>query len=146
MKNTFLLVTLFLSLIIHGQNELKIEMIKIKTDKNIDPNKLTIKFSEGTWKVTLYPIFQNNQILKENFPKEAGIYNLTINYGENLFYVETVIYKTKPKFEVLEFDFYKENERIFCKIKSEQIIELNKEIVLNKLSEEVQNIINEIKK
>jgi hypothetical protein len=32
---------------------------------------------------------------------------------------------------------------MFCKIKSEQIIELNKEIVMNPFDEGIQNIINE---
>jgi hypothetical protein len=75
-----------------------------------------------------------------------GIYNLAITYSDELFYIETVIYKNKPKYEEIKFEFYKENERIFCKINSLQIPELNKEIVMNKLEGELKDIINLIKK
>lgn len=146
MKNKFSFIFLLFFIVINAQTEQKTEMLKVKTYKEIDPNKLSIKLSEGSWKVNLYPLFQNNKIENDSFPKEAGIYNLTINYGDNLFYIETIIYKSKPKFEVLEFVFYKENERIFCKIKSEQILELNKEIVMNKFENEMQSLIKEIKK
>ncbi len=146
MKSRFTFILLITCIVIMAQNQQKSEMIKVKTDKNIDPHKLSIKLSEGTWKINFYPIFQNNKILSEFFPKEAGIYNLIINYAENLFYIETVIYKTDPKLELLEFEFYKENERIFCKIKSEEISELNKEIVLNKFDKTMQDIIDDTKK
>lgn len=143
-KLAILFILIFFS--INAQNLHETEMINIKTDNNIDSKKLSIKLSEGTWKINVYPIFENNKIIKNSFPKNEGIYNLLINYSDNLFYIETVVYKTNPKFEKLEFNFYKENERIFCKIKSEKIVELNKEIVLNKFNEEMQNIINDSKK
>jgi hypothetical protein len=146
MKIKLTIIFLFITFASIAQSEYKTEMIKVKTDKNIDPNKLSIKLSEGTWKVILYPLFENNHIINNAFPKEAGIYRLIINYSDNLFYSETVIYKSNPNLELLEFDFYQENQRMFCKIKSEQIIELNKEIVMNPFDEGIQNIINETKK
>lgn len=146
MKIKIAIILLFTTFVIYAQNESKTEMVKVKTDKNVDSNKISIKLSQGTWKVILYPLFENNKIIKNSFPKEAGIYHLVINYSDNLFYIETILYQTNPKSEELEFEFYKEHERIFCKIKSQQIVELNKEIVMNELDEELQKIINETKK
>ena len=70
---------------------------------------------------------------------------MVINYSDELFYSEIVLYKTKPTRETLEFSFYKEGERIFCRIKSDYAAELNKEIVLNKVNSELKDILNQVK-
>lgn len=117
-------------------------MINITTDQNIETEKLTIKLVEGFgWNIILYDLFRENKMEENNFPKEKGIYTLVINYSKNLVYTELVLYKTDPKNEHLEFDFYKENNRIFCRIKSDYVTELNKEIVMNKLDSKTKKIL-----
>ncbi|PIF31999.1 hypothetical protein CLU81_2511 [Flavobacterium sp. 9] len=128
-----------------AQSKFENEKVKISFDKNIDSKKLSINLGQGTWKVYLYPIFKNNQLVENVFPKEAGIYNLTINYADNLFYNEIVLYRMNPDSEKLSFDFYQDSGRIFCSIKSEYAQELNKEVVLNKFNDDLQEIINSIK-
>lgn len=119
--------------------------VKVSFGKNIDSKKVSIKFTEGTWNVTLYSLFENNQILEKAFPKEAGIYNLVINYSNDLYYSEIVLYRMVPKSEKLSFDFYQDCGKIFCRIKSEYAQELNKEIVMNKYDDEILEIINSLK-
>tara|TARA_R110002096_G_scaffold368918_1_gene562228 strand:+ start:134 stop:655 length:522 start_codon:yes stop_codon:yes gene_type:complete len=132
-------------LIAQTQTEFKSGMINITTDQNIETEKLTIKLVEGFgWNIILYDLFRENKIVKNNFPKEKGIYTLVINYSENLVYSELVLYKTEPKNEHLEFDFYKENNRIFCRIKSDYATELNKEIVMNELDSEMKKLLESI--
>ncbi|MBZ0109412.1 MAG: hypothetical protein K8F52_12165 [Candidatus Scalindua rubra] len=132
-------------LIAQTETEFKSEMITITTDQNIETEKLTIKLVEGFgWNITLYDLFLENKIVENNFPKEKGIYTLVINYLGNLVYRELVLYKTDPKNEHLEFDFYKENNRIFCRIKSDYATELNKEIVMSELDSEMKKILETI--
>ena len=147
MKLITIFLTLFLTfnLIAQTKTDFKSEMINITTDQNIETEKLKIKLVEGFgWNITFYDLFRENKIIKNNFPKEKGIYTLVINYSENLVYTELVLYKTDPKNEHLEFDFYKENNRIFCRIKSYYATELNKEIVMNELDSEMKKILESI--
>ena len=125
-----------------NKTEFEGEKIKISFGEKIESEKITIRFSQGIWNVTLFPLFENNRIVENVFPKEAGIYNLTINYSTELYYSEIVLYKVTPNLEKLSFDFYQDCERIFCRINSDYAPELNKEIVLNKLSDETKNILN----
>ena len=118
------------------------ENVKVSFGKNIDSEKFSIRLGQGTWNVTLFPLFENNQIIENAFPKEAGIYNLIINYSNGQYYNEIVLYRMSPKSEELSFDFYQDSGKIFCRIKSDYAQELNKEIVLNKLDKEIQEIIN----
>ncbi len=125
--------------------EFKNEMIKITADKNIETEKLNVKLVEGFgWNIILYDLFSENKIVENNFPKEKGIYTLSITYSESLMYSEIILYKTDPTNENLEFNFYKENDRIFCKIKSDYANELNKEIVMNEMGSELKEILNTI--
>jgi hypothetical protein len=96
--------------------------------------------------VTLFPLFEDNRIVENVFPKEAGIYSLTMNYSSELYYSEIVLYKITPNLEKLTFDFYQDCGRIFCRINSDYAPELNKEIVLNKLSEEIKGILKATEK
>ena len=125
-----------------NKTEFEGEKIKISFGEKIESEKITIRFSQGTWNVTLLPLFENNRIVENVFPNEAGIYNLTINYSTELYYSEIVLYKVTPNLEKLSFDFYQDCGRIFCRINSDCAPELNKEIVLNKLSDETKNILN----
>jgi hypothetical protein len=146
MRNKFTLLLILVSIINFAQTtEFKVKNVKVSFDKNIDSNKVFIRFSQGTWNVTLFPLFENNQILENTFPVEAGIYNLAINYSNELHYNEITLYKSSPKSEEISFYFYEDCGRIFCRIQSEYAQELNKEIVLNKFDEEMQKIINAIK-
>ncbi len=121
------------------------EKIKVSFGKNIDSEKLSIKIAQGTWNVTLFPLFENNQIIENAFPLEAGIYNLVINYSNDFYYNEIALYRISPKLEKISFDFYQDSGKIFCRIKSECAHELNKEIVMNKFDKEIQEIINSVK-
>lgn len=38
--------------------------MKVSFDKNIESEKASIKFAQGTWNVIMFPIFENNQIVK----------------------------------------------------------------------------------
>lgn len=122
------------------------EKIKVTFGEKIESQKMSIKFSQGTWNVTLYPLFANNQVVENAFPKEAGIYNLTINYSTELYYSEMVLYKMEPNLEKLSFDFYQDCGRIFCRIKSDYAPELNKEIVLNEFSDEMKETLKATEK
>jgi hypothetical protein len=147
MKINTIILTLFLSISLTAQIEVQFKnvMINITADQNIETEKLTIKLVEGFgWNITIYNLFLDNEIVKNNFPKEKGIYTLVINYSDNLVYSEIILYKTNPKNEHLEFDFYKENNRIFCRIKSEYATELNKEIVMNELDLEMKKILESL--
>lgn len=128
------------------KTEFEGEKVKVSFGEKIESEKITIKFSQGTWNVTLFPLFENNRIVENVFPKEAGIYNLTINYSSELYYSEIVLYKITPNLEKLTFDFYEDCGRIFCRINSDYATELNKEIVLNKLSEEIKDILKATEK
>ena len=128
------------------KTEFEGENVKVNFGEKIDSGKMSIKFSQGTWNVTLFPLFENNRIVENVFPKEAGIYSLTINYSNELYYSEIVLYKMTPNLEKLTFDFYQDCGRIFCRINSDYAPELNKEIVLNKLSNEIKDILKSTEK
>lgn len=123
------------------KTEFEGDKVKVSFGEKIESEKITIKFSQGTWNVTLFTLFENNRIVENVFPKEAGIYSLMINYSDELYYSEIVLYKMTPNLEKLTFDFYQNCGRIFCRINSDYAPELNKEIVLNKLSEEIKDIL-----
>ena len=143
MKHKLTLLLIFIALTTSAQMKTEFEKdnLKVTFGDKIDSNKMSIKLSQGTWNVTLFPIFENNQIIKNTFPKEIGIYILSMNYSSELFYTEVVLYKTEPKFEKLSFDFYQDCGRIFCNIHSEIAPELNKEIVLNKIDDELNKLL-----
>ena len=127
---------------------LKKQKITISFDEDIDSSKLDIKMIDGLggWHTTIYNIFLNNELDIESLPKSKGIYKLNINYGEELTYTEIFIYLGKTDYEELQFNFYKENDRIFCQISSKISNELNKEIVLNPFSDEMKELFEELKK
>lgn len=147
MRNKFTLFFILISMTQFAQTktEFEGENVKVSFDKNIDSEKVSIKLGQGTWNVTLFPLFENNQIVKNAFPTEAGIYNLIINYSNDLYYNEIALYRMSPKSEKLSFDFYQDSGKIFCRIKSDYAQELNKEIVMNKFDKEIQEIINSVK-
>ena len=121
--------------------------IIIQYDDKIEPNKLDIKIVEGIsgWNIILNNLFIDNELFPQNIPNQKGIYTLTINYNGELTYSELFLYRNDSKKEKLEFDFYKENKRIFCNIKSKNSIELNKEIVLYSISEIQQDLLYQMK-
>ena len=148
MKNKFTFIFLLITMTQFAQSkaEFEGEKVKVSFGENIDSKKISIKLAQGTWNVTIFPLFQNNEIIENTFPKEAGIYNLVINYSDDLYYSEITFYKMEPKFEKLSFDFYQDGGRIFCRIKSDYAQELNKEIVLNKHSDEITEILKSVEK
>jgi hypothetical protein len=147
MKNkfTFLFILISMTQFAQTKTEFDGENVKVSFGKNIESEKVSIRLGQGTWNVTLFPLFENNQIVKNAFPKEAGIYNLIINYSNDLYYNEIVLYRMSPKSEELSFDFYQDSGKIFCRIKSDYAQELNKEVVMNKFDKEMQEIINSVK-
>ena len=119
--------------------------IQVTSNESIDLNDIQINLGEGLgWHTTIIPIFHNGQVDVSHFPVEAGIYNLIINYQDSLFYNEVVLYRLDPKFENLSFNFYTEYNRVFCQMNSIFASELNKEIVLNKITNEMKEIIDKL--
>ena len=102
--------------------------------------KLNIKLSQGTWNVTFFTLFETQKVLDVELPNDPSLYRLTVNYNSELFYFENILYLSNPNLDEISFYFYKEGNRIFCKIKSEIVTELNKEIVLNLLHGDIQEI------
>ena len=108
------------------KTEFEGEKVKVSFGEKIESEKMSIKFSQGTWNLTLFPLFENNRIVENVFPNEAGIYNLTINYSTELYYSEIVLYKVTPNLEKLLFDFYQEQlvfqsqfygfDLVFCRL------------------------------
>jgi len=147
MTNKFTLLFILISMTQFAQTktEFKGKNVKVSFNENIDSEKVSIKLVEGTWNMTLFPLFENNSTVENGFPSEAGIYNLIINYSDNLYYNEIALYRMKPELEEISFDFYHDSGKIFCRIKSDYAQELNKEIVMNKFDEETQKIINSVK-
>lgn len=129
-----------------NKTEFEGEKVKVSFGEKIESEKMFIRFSQGTWNVNLFSLFENNRIVENVFPKEAGIYSLTINYSSELYYSEIVLYKMTPNLEKLTFDFYQDCGRIFCRINSDNAPELNKEVVLNKLSDEIKDILKATEK
>jgi len=129
-----------------GQNlNKKNDKIQVTSTEIIDLNELRINLGEGLgWHTTIIPIFRDGKVDQSHFPKKAGIYNLTMNYRDSLFYNEVVLYRLDPESEKLSFDFYEENQRVFCRITSIHAPELNKEIVLNELGEELKEVIDKL--
>ncbi len=101
---------------------------------------LKIQFSEGIWNVTHYTLFENLSAVTVEFPKDPSLYKMILTYDSEHFYFENVLYISNPNFDTLIFNFYKEQNRIFCKIKSEMVLELDKEIVLNPLPEGLKEL------
>jgi len=101
---------------------------------------LKINFSEGMWKVINYTLFENLNVHDLELPKNPSLFKLAITYDSENFYFENVLYISNPNFDTLIFHFYKEHNRIFCKIKSEIVLELDKEIVLNPLPNSLKEL------
>ena len=134
MKKVFfsLLVITFSSLMGRAFLNFQNKTVNVLTEKQIDKRDLVIDIISTTgWNTTIYPIFKNGKADDSSFPKKAGVYNLKINYLDSLSYNEILFYRDNPNLENLSFNFYLENNLMFCKISSIQAIELNKLIVMN---------------
>ncbi len=118
--------------------------MKLIVSGEFDEN-LKIQFYQGTWNTTIYTLFENRNPLNVELDQKPSLFKLIIIYGTENCYFESVMYITNPNSDKLSFHFYKENERIFCKIKSEIVLELNKEIVLNPLPNRINEMANALK-
>jgi hypothetical protein len=105
-------------------------------------NDLRIQFSQGTWNVTIFTLFENQKVVEVDFPRDPTVFRLSISYDSENYYLENILYISNPNLDNLKFHFYKENNRIFCRIESEIVIELNKEIVLNPLASDLKELKN----
>ncbi|WDO14313.1 hypothetical protein MH928_06355 [Flavobacterium sp. WW92] len=101
---------------------------------------LKIQFSQGIWNATIFTLFENQKANTVDFPKDPTLFRLSIKYNFESYYLENILYPSNPNLDNLKFHFYKENSRIFCKIESEIVTELNKEIVLNPLPESLKEL------
>jgi hypothetical protein len=141
LKKTLLILFSILYSSLQAQ-EIKIfesKNVVINASKEFNPKKIYIGLSNA-----LEPL-KNTFLLSENvedyikvfgaFPKEKGFYFLLIEY-EYFIYREVLWYKTSPENEKLVFNFYKSENRVLCKIESEECTELNKEVILYKLTPE----------
>ncbi|HEX8016408.1 MAG TPA: hypothetical protein VF465_14335 [Flavobacterium sp.] len=105
-------------------------------------NDLRIQFSQGTWNVTFFTLFENQKLVSVDFPRDPTLFRLSIRYDSENYYLENILYTSNPNLDNLKFHFYKENSRVFCRIESEIVIELNKEIVLNPLASDLKELKN----
>ena len=107
------------------------------------PEELKIQFSQGTWNVAMYTLFENRNSVKVELPNDPTILRLSIKYDSENCYFENVLYHSNPNRDQLKFDFYKEINRIFCRIQSDKVIELNKEIILHPVPKSITELLNE---
>jgi hypothetical protein len=108
----------------------------------IDENKLRVNLAEGLgWHTKVFELFDQGKVKESTFPEEPGIFNLVINYDDSLQYNEIVLYRTSPREEKLKFEFYQEHNRVFCRVESKCSFELNKEIVMNELTEDQRRLL-----
>lgn len=77
-----------------------------------------------------------------DFPRDPTLFRLSIRYDSENYYLENILYTSNPNLDNLKFHFYKESSRVFCRIESEIVIELNKEIVLNPLASDLKELKN----
>lgn len=99
---------------------------------------LKIHFSHGFWNSTIYTLFENLKPVCVELDRDPNVFKLIIIYGAEKYYFESILYISNPNLDNLSFHFYKESERIFCNIKSDIVLELNKDVVLNPLPESIQ--------
>lgn len=105
-------------------------------------NDLRIRFSQGTQNVTFFTLFENQKLVSVDFPRDPTLFRLSIRYDSENYYLENILYTSNPNLDNLKFHFYKESSRVFCRIESEIVIELNKEIVLNPLASDLKELKN----
>lgn len=105
-------------------------------------NDLRIRFSQGVWNVTFFTLFENQKMVDVDFPRDPTLFRLSIRYDSENYYLENILYTSNPNLDNLKFHFYKESSRVFCRIESEIVIELNKEIVLNPLASDLKELKN----
>ncbi|MGO4773650.1 hypothetical protein ACEN2I_18505 [Flavobacterium sp. W22_SRS_FK3] len=103
---------------------------------------LKIQLSHGTWNVSFFTIFENQNVINVDFPRDPTLYRLSINYDSENYYLENILYVSNPNLDNLKFHFFKECNRVFCRIESEVVIELNKEVVLNPLPKDLKELKN----
>ncbi|WP_432670129.1 hypothetical protein [Flavobacterium sp. SM2513] len=111
-------------------------------------NDLKIQFSQGTWNVAIFTLFENQNFKNVDFPRDPTLFRLSIIYDSENYYFENILYVSNPNLDVLKFHFYKENHRVFCKLESDIVLELNKEIIFNPLPDslkELKNLLENIK-
>ena len=106
--------------------------VKVSGDYKKD---LRIQLSQGTWNVSIFTLFENGTSKAVKFLHDPTLFRLLISYNSKYHYFENILYIADPNLDNLKFHFYKEANRIFCKMESEIVVELNKEIVLNPLPE-----------
>ena len=49
------------------KTEFKNNKLEISFGEKIDSNKMSIRLSQGTWNVTLFSLFEDNQITENSF-------------------------------------------------------------------------------
>jgi uncharacterized protein YkuJ len=76
-------------------------------------NDLRIQFSQGTWNVTIFTLFENQKVVEVDFPRDPTVFRLSISYDSENYYLENILYISNPNLDNLKFHFYKENNRIF---------------------------------
>lgn len=123
---------------------------EVIVEKEINPKKIFIGLmdnAKNSFKSYVLSSKNDENIkIDRAFPTEEGYYGLLITY-ENLIYREIVWYRKNILNEKLIFHFYKSQNNIFCKIKSEECLELNKEIILYEWSQaERKKLFDEIKR
>lgn len=103
---------------------------------------LKIQLSQGIWNSIFFTIFENQNVINVDFPRDPTLFRLSISYNSENYYLENILYVSNPNLDHLKFHFYNENSRVFCRIESEIVIELNKEVVLNPLPKDLKELKN----
>ncbi len=53
------------------KTEFEGEKVKVSFGEKIESEKMNIKFSQGTWNVTLFPLFEKKQNCGKCFPERS---------------------------------------------------------------------------
>lgn len=114
--------------------------LRVTADQPIDTTKLNIDFSELGFHTTVYPIYVNGQLELKNFPQKAGIYTLFISYGDEMRFQELAYYRLAPTMERLTFHFFEDSGRLFCRITSLGLHELNKVVLINPVDQDSADV------
>jgi hypothetical protein len=152
MKNIIPLFTILFFAFSNAQSAKIFESknVVISAEKDFKKENISIIMSEASLDFkNIFLLSENNQdYIKIDgvFPKDEGFYTLLITY-KDFIYREVIWYMKNPENEKLEFNFYKSKDRLLCRINSRECIQLNKDVILFKLTaEEKKKMLDEIRK
>ena len=69
-------------------------------------NDLKIQFSQGTWNLKIFTLFENQNVVSVDFPIDPTLFRLSIKYNPEKYYFENILYVGNPNLDNLKFHFY----------------------------------------